>query len=1458
MNAAAHNDPEEGEIGFTPSVIHSSSNPVHAPGPGPGPGSNHGNNNASTPVGGGGHRQPFHAARRATSWAGAGTGATYTSPPKTSKAVFKPKAKPSLGSYASLSESNDKRAARETFTGTATTTATGVKSWEPPARKRPAPAAGPRHHNPSFANRRPVRPWENNVKSPPPPNKPEWRGAQRGGGGDRDGHVPKPWEKPRFEPANPKWKPEWRRSSSVNDIPGPPSGGPGGSYYGPKKGHDEAPTNDYYGGASLNKDIKFNPPGPRFHPPPGTERHALANDDGLVKREDDSASDQHQRQASPTKVRMDGSLSTGRGNFDNISGPLASPRRYNSETRWKQQDKPFLKRRPSFAPPSSDYNEIEQGQIDSGVVEMEGDGSFGRNGTHGENALSGVHSLVSAKRSSLSSDMEVEPTPLAAPERKPIPVILTCASLQDKDAAKKAMKTIRIMSELMDDGVTHHSDSADCVPLPNAGDVTKALEELQKQIKQGQQQSKLVKFKMKQAIREDMAKKKMEEELREKEEANLVLKKADEEAKGNSMLLTAKAEENKVKEERRIAKEQLLDEISKAQSSISELDEKIIENVKASIMTKYETIIGDAQKVSQEARAGVSAVSMAASELEAQLKDVEHDLDEGVSVEALKRDFAAQAEANSIKAIVPSEVSDELKAVLDTGVDEPDDLNNLVLSIMRENKQRAAQAHFESVTMVVPEAVNDMHESISPPGLVQELPDEDEVSFKRYVAHWTKMTQFVTGPADALYSEPSLAPLYEKTWKQHKEIGPLVKEHIRSKKRKLHHRWTELAEEYAVREQLYEKDSKRDSASIHSTAFGGSFSICGQRRGGGAVDNTSNSVSAADAGNSRSTNNPYRRPRRSAGLQVAGGDIVRSDYEQEQIILQLTAQENMERRIKLGRSDLPRQICRLEKVNIPPRDEMLCLRSIILTLFLSIQELSASFKDTMSSRRVYDLLGDEKKHSLINPWSDMEKCIFFDRFLQHPKDFRKIASFLKNKNTHDCIAFYYSSKQSVPYKAALKEHLMRKKKRGDNVSWEATIQAAISLGATVTAGIDSEKPLLFHLPENDQTYNTRMLHPITLDLFDPSVSEITYEEPTEPKLRKKKAALATTFTLEQSARKYLRGDSAMAGRRPSGSDAESISSAKISRSSSMLSVPDVATTTEQKQENSGRRGSNKWSENEKTVFYDSLEKFGKKWTIISEAIGTKTSTQARNFYYDQKRQNGGNKGSDKEKKEKESKKVKSEKVKEPSVHPSQDIPFTPEQISMHIAQMNKPGGLPTPVPEESNMVGEGISGMDQGHTGMLSSQGAWESNQIAMAIEQHRRQQQQQQEHQRMLEHQFAQQQLLDQQRQIQHQQHQQHQHFLGMLNQQQNDMGGVPHWLAVQALQRQVDSGNPLRDFVDRGSMQSNAHQQFNMALAMRQLRQQQQNNASLRNGDDHDLSILARMAAENASRSNQQNRNI
>ena len=40
----------------------------------------------------------------------------------------------------------------------------------------------------------------------------------------------------------------------------------------------------------------------------------------------------------------------------------------------------------------------------------------------------------------------------------------------------------------------------------------------------------------------------------------------------------------------------------------------------------------------------------------------------------------------------------------------------------------------------------------------------------------------------------------------------------------------------------------------------------------------------------------------------------------------------------------------------------------------------------------------------------MEKVIFVDKFILFPKNFSKIASFLINRSTKDCVRFYYDSK----------------------------------------------------------------------------------------------------------------------------------------------------------------------------------------------------------------------------------------------------------------------------------------------------------------------------------------------------------------------------------------------------------------------------------------------------------------
>lgn len=163
---------------------------------------------------------------------------------------------------------------------------------------------------------------------------------------------------------------------------------------------------------------------------------------------------------------------------------------------------------------------------------------------------------------------------------------------------------------------------------------------------------------------------------------------------------------------------------------------------------------------------------------------------------------------------------------------------------------------------------------------------------------------------------------------------------------------------------------------------------------------------------------------------------------------------------------------------------------------------------------------DEEERRHINVWTDMEKCIFFDRFLHHPKDFRKISSFLRNKTTKDCIEFYYNSKKTIPYKHALKEFLQRKKRHGAVVGWDATIQAALSVGATIKPGESPEKPLRFILPEHDYSFRTHLFHPMRLDVFTHLETMALHTKHQEEPSKKQKRS--NWFILDASSRKYIK------------------------------------------------------------------------------------------------------------------------------------------------------------------------------------------------------------------------------------------------------------------------------------------------------------------------------------------------
>jgi hypothetical protein len=134
---------------------------------------------------------------------------------------------------------------------------------------------------------------------------------------------------------------------------------------------------------------------------------------------------------------------------------------------------------------------------------------------------------------------------------------------------------------------------------------------------------------------------------------------------------------------------------------------------------------------------------------------------------------------------------------------------------------------------------------------------------------------------------------------------------------------------------------------------------------------------------------------------------------------------------------LPPELASLVPVpasTIPPTEAQKRLRYLRCTaalpqLLVDPHERAARAYDNRNGL-VLDPLQEEKDYQNKNPWTEYEKKIFEKKFLKNPKQFRKIASFLPNKNVNECVAYYYHSKLRVDYKKLLRAQSRKNKKAG--------------------------------------------------------------------------------------------------------------------------------------------------------------------------------------------------------------------------------------------------------------------------------------------------------------------------------------------------------------------------------------------------------------------------------------------
>lgn len=251
---------------------------------------------------------------------------------------------------------------------------------------------------------------------------------------------------------------------------------------------------------------------------------------------------------------------------------------------------------------------------------------------------------------------------------------------------------------------------------------------------------------------------------------------------------------------------------------------------------------------------------------------------------------------------------------------------------------------------------------------------------------------------------------------------------------------------------------------------------------------------------------------------------------------------------------------------------------------------------------------------------------------------------------------------------------MRRKRRGDYHVWNATIEAALSVGVVVEAGTSEDKPLVFLLPERDDTYFTRNFHPMKREIFDAmEINEVIaadFDEDDNEDMkrpgRSRKRPREPLFVLDSVQAKFLKNHDS--------THAHISSNKSQSRSSKDGTGTDGSVTDEAARDDGGltpiRKAPQKWSAHEKRIFLETLEKHGRNWLMLSQAVGTKSISQIKNYFYDYKKQVGRGRGDKKSIKEDAMGKAtrREDDMVTPPPEQSESLPETPGTVDVSLKE----------------------------------------------------------------------------------------------------------------------------------------------------------------------------------------------
>ncbi|KAG5892507.1 hypothetical protein JTB14_034506 [Gonioctena quinquepunctata] len=101
-----------------------------------------------------------------------------------------------------------------------------------------------------------------------------------------------------------------------------------------------------------------------------------------------------------------------------------------------------------------------------------------------------------------------------------------------------------------------------------------------------------------------------------------------------------------------------------------------------------------------------------------------------------------------------------------------------------------------------------------------------------------------------------------------------------------------------------------------------------------------------------------------------------------------------------------------------------------------------------------------KSRQFLNVWTPSEKDVFKEKYLQHPKNFGVIASYLDRKSVSDCVQYYYLTKKTENYKQLFRKARQRSRTSRNNtqkVNSSANSSVVDILSSGVTTRLQREQ-----------------------------------------------------------------------------------------------------------------------------------------------------------------------------------------------------------------------------------------------------------------------------------------------------------------------------------------------------------------------------------------------------------------